>query len=131
MVYEHEEDYIRCGHRRHNRPLRRAMVGGLLVLVGGAMLLGSMGYVTVLPIWNQWPLLFVLFGMVRLVEAEYLGDYVSGAVRIGFGAWLYACVNHFGGLTFQTSWPFVAILVGAGMVVRALPGMYRRSGKEE
>ncbi|MBV1776135.1 hypothetical protein KSF73_10475 [Burkholderiaceae bacterium DAT-1] len=130
MVYEHEDDLVHvCGRRKRNRPARRFIFGGMLVVIGAAMLTGGFGFMAMPNLWNMWPLLFVASGLYKIVEADYPAHYIKGVATIGLGAWLYACVNHVAGWTFQTTWPVVLIIIGGSMLLRGLPGMYGRKGE--
>jgi len=71
-----------------------------------------------------WPMLIVLFGVVRL----FTGRRPWGAIWfIAIGAWLQAVQLGLFGLTYHNSWPLLLIVAGAGMTLRAFGDTFRGS----
>lgn len=45
-------------------------------------------------------------------------SYTAGLWLIGIGAWMLVSQNHLWGLSFETSWPLLIVVMGLLMVVR-------------
>lgn len=95
------------------------LVGGI-VLVGLGLLfladtIGMADFSDVIE--RYWPMILVLIGVPKLISRDTIG---SGVWLIAIGVWLQ--ITHLGlfGLGWATSWPVLLILVGAGMILRAI-----------
>lgn len=110
---------------RRRRYTKDIVAGLAFILAGAALLLHQFGYfewedLGVRSVWNLWPLLFVIGGIVHLADAPTLYEVGHGFWWIGLGAWLYVSVNHVYGLSFGETWPVVVILWGAEVVWKSL-----------
>ena len=107
-------------HQRHSR--HRAIssfVWGLaLIAFGAGLLLQHLAIIDLPSLHVWWPLIFVVLGVVRLVELRF----GSGLFMIALGAWFYACQTEWHGLTYGNSWPVVIVALGLKIVVQALTG---------
>jgi hypothetical protein len=87
--------------------------GLLLVAAGTFMLLGRLGIAdfswTLRKFWPLW----------------------AGLWMITLGAWLQAVTLHFHGFTYESSWPLLLIILGAGVIVRTLAGAAQRRDADE
>ena len=45
-------------------------------------------------------------------------NYTAGLWLIGIGAWMLVSQNHLWGLSFETSWPLLIVVMGLLMIVR-------------
>ena len=66
---------------------------------------------------NYWPLIVVAVGVSTLFHR---GKAWSGLWLIAVGAWLQAVTLNLFGLTYGSSWPLLLIVIGGGMVLRAV-----------
>lgn len=108
------------------RRLRKHLFLGLsLIAVGAVYFMVNAGLLTHAAAVTLWPALIALSGVVRIVTAMRAFDVVRGVVRIGLAGWLYACLEHLGGWTFQDTWPAVLILVGLVVMARGLLRPFR------
>ena len=64
-----------------------------------------------------WPCILILIGIPQLFRRDKVW---SGLWLITLGAWMQVANLRLFGLTWATSWPLLLILVGAGLIVRAL-----------
>ena len=92
--------------------------GILLVGLGTILLLerlhiGDMRYV----LRNYWPVFLIAIGASKLFKP---GRMWSGLWLIGLGGWLLAVTLNLYGLTYESSWPLLLIILGGGMVLRAV-----------
>jgi len=118
-----------------------AIAGGvILVIVGGAMLLQTGGWLDVPAGRLIAPLMLIAMGALSLVDegrigfvAGYRGGRearrrlrhshrrVSGGIWLmGIGVWMLISQLHLFGLDFHTSWPLLLILSGLLMLIRGV-----------
>ncbi|HEX3067746.1 MAG TPA: DUF5668 domain-containing protein [Thermoanaerobaculia bacterium] len=98
---------------------------GLLLIGGGTLLLLQRFHVADFS-WNLgswWPLFIVLVGMSKLAHRRSIW---SGLWVIALGAWLQAVNLHWYGLTYNSSWPLLLVILGAGMIGRTIIESFRR-----
>jgi hypothetical protein len=105
--------------RRQNR------VGGVvwgLVLMGlGAMfVLDSMGRFDAGRIWDWWPLALVGIGATNLIAPRGDGDLAWGVAFFAGGAYFLAREFDWIDWRFRQVWPFLLVLAGVALVLRAL-----------
>lgn len=99
--------------RRKN--LKRTLWGGYLMLLGTAFLLDRLD-VTDFSWGHLWPVVFFVIAGTRLVERR-----PGGAVSfVLLGLWFFACNEGWYGLDYRNSWSLLLIVVGLGIVIRAL-----------
>ena len=55
----------------------------------------------------------------------------SGLWIVAVGAWLQAVALHLYGFTYESSWPFLLIMLGGGIVLRTIAESTRRRNAEE
>jgi hypothetical protein len=103
---------------------------GLFVFAGGVFLLLSQLGITDVSrtLRHFWPVFVVIVGVSKLV---HLRSVWSGLWMIAIGAWLQAVTLHFHGLTFESSWPLLLMVLGAGIILRTIVGSFQRRGNEE
>jgi hypothetical protein len=94
------------------------VAGLLLIAIGTIFLLDRLGYVDFHALHDYWPLLLVIFGLVRFTNRKH-GRW-SGIWLIIIGLWLQVTTVHWWGMTFDSSWPLLVIAFGAVMVARAV-----------
>lgn len=97
--------------------------GILLIAIGGAFLLEKnalFGFGDLSAIWQYWPIVFGLFGVLRILTAQDLADVVSGCSQIVVTVWIYACLSHLWGWSFAATWPLLLIIGGVNMILRAI-----------
>ena len=104
----------------------QVFLGILLMLVGALFLADNWYYLDLGPVWRYWPLIFVLFGIQKLVNAEGREAVGSGAWLIFFGLWLFVSFNHIWGLDFGDSWPILIIGWGVSVIWKSLGRPARR-----
>lgn len=109
--------------------------GAVLLAVGGAMLLDTMGFVSINPGRLIGPFVLIALGTTMLLGARSCAPQAGmvadartrhggrqgmfgGIWLIGLGCWLLISQTGMFGLDFGTSWPLLLILMGALMVLR-------------
>jgi hypothetical protein len=99
----------------------------VFILAGAVFLADRLDFLHLGPVWNYWPLLLVVAGLVDLLTARRIAHAVHGVFLAVIGVWLYACLERLWGLTLANSWPIVLIAIGAttlaeGLTRRKEPG---------
>ena len=93
--------------------------GGILLILGTALLLNNLEVFYLGQVWRHWPLLLVLFGIGKLVTAEIPRQQGGGVWLIFLGAWFYISIFKVFGFGFHDSWPILLVGVGVSMVVKS------------
>ncbi len=104
------------------RPRRghRGMATGFgLIVLGVLFLLHTLDVVDFRYSWEWWPLLLVLFGVIRMFERS---DRSSGLWLVLIGLWLLVNEREISGFTYHDSWPLLVVVVGLSMVWTATRG---------
>jgi len=121
--------HVHIVHLRVHRTVRRAFVGGALVLSGLGVLLKNQGLLAGIDLWLIVPALIGLSGVARLVSAPGAVNAVRAVLRLALAAYLVVVIEHIGGWTFAATWPVLLIGVGTSMLGYEL--LVRRSAKEQ
>lgn len=107
------------GSERDARSRAATVAGGVILIAIGILFLaetiGIADFGDLIELY--WPMILVLIGIPKLLSRETVG---SGLWLIAIGVWLQ--ISHLGlfGLGWSNSWPVLLILIGAGMVIRAI-----------
>jgi hypothetical protein len=103
--------------------------GLLLIAAGIFLLLGRLGIADFSwTIRKFWPLVVVIIGISKLFHRRSIW---GGLWMITLGAWLQAVTLHFHGFTYESSWPLLLVILGAGIIVRTIVGSPRGGESEE
>jgi len=100
-----------------------AAFGIVLIVLGTLLLLERLDLIDpfiMRSVWDYWPLLFVAWGLFRIVQAESPRRVGGGVTTLGFGLWFMVSEFHWMGLTWRDSWPLVFVAIGSGIIVRTL-----------
>lgn len=109
----------------------RFFLGLVLLVLGTLYLLHNFGFMYVGHISRYWPALFILFGLVRLMDYDGVSCRHTGIGWIFIGSWLLISTNELFGLDFHNSWPILIIGWGISMLWKALYRQPRISLTEE
>ena len=96
-----------------NKASTGTLVSGLVIAsIGIVLLLDQLGVVNSDLLWRLWPMVFVIAGVVRLIETRSTGDQAWGAFLISIGGLL--TLHEFGLIRPGISqlWPLFIIAVG-------------------
>lgn len=105
--------------RRHRRA--SGVVFGLLLMTLGVMfVLDSMGRYDAGRIWDWWPLILVGLGLTNLIAPRGDAEVAWGIAFLAGGAYFLARMFDFIDWRFREFWPFLFVLAGVGLVLRAL-----------
>jgi predicted membrane protein len=104
---------------RLHSPGKNLATGLIFVAIGVIFLLGNMGYLDVREVFAFWPIILIVFGVVRIVESREDYGQTAGIFWVVVG--LLFLLGSFGviRMAFQELWPILLIGVGALMLWRA------------
>jgi hypothetical protein len=112
-----------CG--RYRNPDRSGLVWGIFLIVLGALfLLARLGTLPEFLRDGWWVLLPAAFGVSRIIAAGGAEDLGDGVTWVLMSAWFAVAVSHWHGLGWRESWPLALVAVGAGMITRAIAGIW-------
>jgi hypothetical protein len=123
--------------RHHDNPRKRLLWGASLVAVGTLFLLDRLTVLDLMQYlspqthgWHFLPLLIALGGVISVVSAQSVPQFLNGLEDMALGVWVFACFSNLWGLTFANSWPIVLIVFGLQMLLRGWLGMGRSATNE-
>ena len=95
-------------------------LGGIIVLVGLALLLDNMGIVSFRDVWRYWPVLLIVYGVSRVLSCHRTSGYIWGGAIALIGTFLL--LDNLDVVFFNAAliWPLVIIAFGLSMLVRAI-----------
>lgn len=106
---------------RTGRSVPSQLVLGLLVIAMGVLfLLDNLGILEFRRGLAFWPMVFVIAGVVKMVDTSSADGYAAGLALVALGAVLMANRLGYLYLSFDTLWPLLLIGLGALVVFRAL-----------
>lgn len=92
---------------------KRAVIGGLLVVVGSIFLLDNLGFDIDIPRHVfRWPMIFVAIGIVNLLS----GNTRPAIIFLSLGAIFY--LHYFKLLDISELWPVIIIIIGLSFLLR-------------
>jgi len=98
---------------RVRNPIHGAVWGGIICVVGVALLLDHMGYVSIDRIWRYWPMLLVIGGALNL---SHSGARVWGVTLILAGVVLQLGTLRILRFSWADLWPLLIIGAGGKMI---------------
>lgn len=118
---------------RHDRETRRAMrgdrcarsvpsqvaLGALVIGMGVLFLLDNLGITRFGDVLSFWPMVFIIAGVVKLLDTGSRGGYVLGLAWLVLGAALILQNLGYIHISWQAVWPLILIGAGASVLWRA------------
>ncbi|HEV7427019.1 MAG TPA: DUF5668 domain-containing protein [Thermoanaerobaculia bacterium] len=103
---------------------------GLFLLAAGTILLLSrLGVMNISwTMRHYWPLIVIIVGLSHIFHRRTIW---SGLWIVAVGAWLQMVTLHIYGFTYRSSWPFLLVILGAGIIMRTIADAARRRDVEE
>lgn len=98
----------------------RVLAGIFLVAIGGFMLLMKLGYVEDISIWRYFPVILILAGIIKIIQAQSGDEQRSGAWLTFVGVWMLVSFTRMFDLTFSDTWPALIVGIGIGMIWKSL-----------
>ncbi len=106
----------------------RLALGLAVILVGVLFTLDNLDIMDAGSLWDYWPLVFVVFGLAKMVDAPRTGSWISGAFFVLLGGWWIAYNLAFVDIHPIDLWPILLIVGGLHLVRRAM-APERKRGK--
>lgn len=94
------------------------VTGSILIGIGILFLIDrftDMAFSDIIRTW--WPMIIVLVGVPKLARYETLWN---GLWLVAVGCWLQIIQLDLFGATYRNSWPLLLIVLGGGMIARAI-----------
>jgi len=100
----------------------QVILGGFVVGMGVLFLLDNLDIFDFHRAVSFWPAVFVLLGVVKLLDTNSPNGKFFGSLLIGIGVLL--TMNRLGYLHFElsTAWPLLLIVLGGAVIFKALAG---------
>jgi len=124
---------------RHNRSQHRVVFGALIILVGVLALLDNLHVFDARQVVHFWPMVFVVFGGLKLYQARDAGGYLVGGALVAVGVGMTLQNMGIIAVRWRDWWPLLLIAGGVlvivvGVMGRKLEGnvvpIEQRSGSE-
>ncbi|MES2296653.1 MAG: DUF5668 domain-containing protein [Pseudomonadota bacterium] len=106
---------------KHFRTLPAQVVVGVLAIGMGALfLLDSLGLIDFHGVLHFWPMVFIVFGALKIADTRTAHGLLVGAVLIGVGVLM--TLHSMGLIRFglHTMWPLLLIAAGVAIVLKAV-----------
>lgn len=94
----------------------QTMLGVAILLMGLFFLLDNASIIEIGPFWKYWPLILVVAGIGKILNADTKRAQIEGTWLAFVGAWLFISFNHIFGLSFRNSWPLLIIAWGMSIL---------------
>lgn len=99
------------------------MAGGVIITVGVVFLLDNLGIIHFNDIWQYWPAILIIFGLVRITEAHGSAAIIWGGAVAGIGALLLA--DNLNLITFNWNLVWPILLIAWGLIILFKPWHWR------
>ncbi len=96
------------------------VIGSLIVVIGLLILLDNMNIIRVHDVWRYWPVLLIVFGVAKILEAHRPAGYVWGGVVTLAGALILLDNLDIVVFDFNLIWPLLLIAFGLSMLLRSM-----------
>lgn len=97
----------------------RVVVGLVLMAFGVLWTLDNLGIMESGPILRWWPLLIVVYGLIKLLGIGTYRNPVGGSIVTLVGAWLLAEQLDFIHMSIFALWPLMLVAFGVAMLTRS------------
>jgi len=113
--------------RTHRSVPSQVVLGLMVIAMGVLFLLDNLGILEFRRGLAFWPLVFIVAGVVKMVDTGSRNGYVVGLVLVLVGAALMANRLGFIYVSFNTVWPLLLIALGGMVLYRAATGRRART----
>jgi hypothetical protein len=93
----------------------------VLIVIGTLFLLGNVHILPSMNWFDFWPVILIVIGLMKLLEAPQKGSYVGGAILFGLGAVFLTDNLHLLPFSVWDLWPLLLIAIGAGLLFERIP----------
>jgi predicted membrane protein len=99
----------------------RAIPAVVLIVIGTLFLLGNMHILPSRDWFDFWPVILIVIGLMKLVEAPRKGSYLWGSILFGLGAVLLTDNLDLLPFSAWNFWPVILIAVGVWLLFERTP----------
>ena len=101
----------------------QVVLGIVAIGMGVVFLLDNIGIADAWEVLRFWPIIFVVFGILKIVNTRTMPGYFVGGIFIFVGVLMLGSRLGFFHLYWRDWWPLFLILIGAAVIVKSI---YRR-----
>lgn len=105
-----------------NQPFRfspQLFIGGLIMLMGFIFLFDNLNLIDARYIIRLWPVLFVIFGILKIVQSRHISSLFVGGVFIFIGTMMLLSRLGIMYFSWHQWWPVFLILIGVSFLLKA------------
>jgi hypothetical protein len=102
-------------------------LGFFLLITGAVLLLSNFDIIETGSVWNFWPVIILIIGIGKLMDARLPREYQKAFWTLFLGAWFLVAELHLFGLDYHNSWPILLIGFGIGMLWKSLYPLHNTS----
>jgi predicted membrane protein len=118
-----EERMARRRERWQGRSgLSGMLFGGMVVVFGVLMLLDNLNIVRFDDLWQYWPVVVIILGVAKVLQARTPAGYVWGGMVALVGALVLLDNLRIVSFNFELLWPILIIGFGISMLLRTMDG---------
>ena len=110
----------RMERHRYRSGAGGVVIGSLIVIIGLLILLDNMNIIRVHDVWRYWPVLLIVLGVAKILEAHRPAGYVWGGVVTLAGALILLDNLDIVVFDYNLIWPLVLIAFGLSMLLRSM-----------
>jgi predicted membrane protein len=103
------------------------LIGALVIGLGLLFLLDNLNVVDFHDAYRFWPVVFIVFGVARISDTRTPNGMITGGVLIVIGLMLTLRGLGFVYFSWRTIWPLLLMVVGAGVIYKAIAGRRERA----
>jgi predicted membrane protein len=116
-----DERMARRRERWHGRSgLSGMLFGGLVIVAGLVMLLDNLNIIRFHDLWRYWPVIVVVVGVIKVLEARSPSGYVFGGMVALVGSLILLDNLEIVNFSFDLIWPLLIIAFGISVLLRQL-----------
>ena len=104
------------------------ILGAFVILLGVLFLLDNLDVLDFHHAIAFWPAVFIVMGVVKLLDSRSTNGKLIGAALIGLGVMLTLKRLGFWYVSWHTMWPIILIMVGGAVVYKAVTGRRALAG---
>ena len=104
------------------------ILGAFVILLGVLFLLDNLDILEFHHAIVFWPVVFIVMGVIKLLDSSSTNGKLIGAVLIGVGVMLTLKRLGFWYVSWHTMWPVILIMVGGAVVYKAIAGRRALAG---
>jgi predicted membrane protein len=106
-------------YREHRHAHSHLALGLVVLAIGIILTLGNLDIIRVRDVFYYWPVLFIIYGLVRLLQPEDRSGRILGVIAIFIGTALLLDRLYLLPFSLWAYWPIIIVFIGASIIWRA------------